>query len=227
MAFNFKSAAAGAGTGALTGASVGGPWGALAGGIIGGVGGLFNKGPKPEKFNKLGTLDPTQKQLYDQQAQALQGGGGPLADVYGQFNPQLMKDFYEKSYAQPQYQEFQENIVPTITGQFRGQNLQNSSYLGGALSKAGTNVQNNLNGQMAELLYKGQQSQTDRRATALDRILNLQTHVNQRPQPSVFDDLLATLNKSAGDMLTTYLKNKRNNSSGTNQSSVAQPSVGG
>lgn len=227
MALNFKSALGGAGTGAITGGSIGGPFGALAGGLIGGIGGLFNKDTSKKKFKPISTLDPTQKRLYEQQAQALQGGGGPLADVYGQFNPTLMKDFYEKSYAQPQYQEFQENIVPTITGQFRGQNLQNSSYLGGALSKAGTNVQNNLNAQMADLLYRGQQSSLDRRATALDRILNLQTHVNQRPQPSVFDNLLNSLSSNAGDMLAEYFKKKNNPTSQTTQSSGFQPTIGG
>lgn len=205
MAYDFGKGLTGVGTGALTGSQFG-PWGALVGGGLGAIGGFFGD----KKPTERSTFDPRQKQLYEQQSQALQGGGGPLADVYGQYNPQLMKNFYEQAYAQPAYQEFQENIVPTITGQFRQGNLQNSSYLGQSLAKAGTNVQNNLNAQMAQMLYQGQQNQMNRRSGALDSILNLQTHVNERPQPSVFDNLLKSLSSSAGDMLGDYLK-KRNN----------------
>jgi hypothetical protein len=233
MAYDYGKGFTGIGTGASYGASFG-PWGALAGGLIGSTAGFFgDKKPK-----QTSTFDPHQKQLYEQQAQALQGGGGPLADVYGQYNPELMKNYYEQAYARPAYQEFQENIVPTITGQFRGGNLQNSSYLGNALSRAGTNVQNNLNAQMSELLYRGQQSSLDRRANALDRILNLQTHVNERPQPSVFDSLLTSLSSGAGDILGDYLKNRNrmktpitpntaNQTSAYPQTSGVQPTIGG
>jgi len=230
MAYDWQKGFAGAGTGAVTGGSIGGPWGALVGGVTGLTSGFFGD----KKPTQTSTFDPHQKQLYEQQAQALQGGGGPLADVYGQYNPELMKNYYEQAYAQPAYQNFQKNIVPTITGQFRGNNLQNSSYLGGALSQAGTNVQNNLNAQMSELLYKGQNDQLNRRSSALDRILNLQTHVNERPQPSVFDSLLNSLSSNAGDLLGDYLKRRNQNkqqtpntTSETPQSSGVQPTVGG
>jgi hypothetical protein len=224
MAYDIGRGLTGAGTGAAYGAAFG-PIGSLVGGGLGAIGGFFGS-RKEKKPRQVSTFDPRQKQLYEQQSQALQGAGGPLADVYGQYNPQQMQDFYQKAYAQPQYQEFQENIVPTITGQFRGQNLQNSSYLGGALAKAGTNVQNNLNAQMAQLLYNGQQSQLDRRSNAIDRALNLQTHVNQRRQPSVFDNLLTTLSSGAGDMLGDILKNRRTPYQ-TAQSSGVQPTIGG
>ncbi len=208
MAYDFQSGFSGAGTGAIYGAQLGGGPGAVAGGIIGGLSGFFGKDKNKKKPEQISTFDPYQKQLFEQKTQALQGNGGPLADVYGPFNSQLMRDYYEKSFAQPAYQEFQENVVPTITGAFRGKNLQNSSYLGGALANAGSKVQNNLNGQLAELLYKGEQSSLDRRSSALDRILNLQTHVDQRQQPSIFDSLLSSLSNGAGDLLADYLKSR-------------------
>lgn len=207
---NFQSGLSGAGTGAIYGAQLtGGPWGGVAGGVIGGLAGLFggtkdNKRPKP-----LDALDPIQRGLYQNQAQALQGGGGPLADIYGQYNPETMRDFYEKSISNPAYQNYQRNIVPTITGQFRGQNLQNSSYLGGALAQAGTDVQNNLNGQMSQLVYQGQQSSLDRRSNALDRILNLQSNIYPKQQASIFDNLLNSLSKGAGNELERYLERRR------------------
>lgn len=224
MAFDFGSALSGAGTGAITGAQLGGPWGALFGGGLGALSGLFGG---QGKKNNVSTFDPRQKQLFDQSVTALQGGGGPLADVYGQYDPALMRDFYEKAYAQPQYQEFERNIVPTITGQFRGKNLQNSSYLGGALAQAGTNVQNNLNAQLAQMLFEGQRSSLDRRSNALDRILNMQTFATEKPQASIFDSLLGSLASGAGDMLQQFLQQRKNQTPKPPFSSGSQPTIGG
>lgn len=227
MAYDWGKGAGGAGTGAIYGGQIGGPAGALIGGGLGALGGFFGDNEPTSRT----TMDPQQKQLYEQKTQALQGGGGPLADVYGQYNPQMMKDYYEQAYAQPQYQEFQDNIVPTITGQFRGQNLQNSSYLGGALAKEGGKVQNNLNGQMAQMLYQGQQSQQSRRAGALDSILNLQSQVHERPQSSVFDNLLSSLSEGAGGMLSDYLRNMNKKTPALPGASTGitapQPTIGG
>lgn len=236
MAYDWGAGATGAGTGAIYGAQLGSvvpgigtAIGAGAGALLGGLGGFFGGEKNKKPMSSISTFDPQQKQLYDQQMTALQGGGGPLADIYGQYNPELMKNYYQQAYAQPQYQEFQRNIVPTITGQFRGQNLQNSSYLGGALSRAGTDVQNNLNANMAQMLYQGQQSQLDRRSGALDRILNLQTQVHERPQPSIFDNLLNSLAGGAGDMLGEFLKNRKtpNPAMQTPQVAGVQPTIGG
>lgn len=209
MAYDWKTGATGAVTGATQGGSIGGPWGALIGAGVGFSTGFLGGEKNRSKNSQPSTFDPQQKQLYDQKIQALEGNGGPLADVYGQFNPELMRDYYEKSYANPQYQEFQQRTVPTITGQFRGHNLQNSSYLGEALSRAGTDVQNNLNAQLSKLLYEGEQSSLTRRGNALENILNMQTHVNERGGPSIFDNLLNSLAEGSGDILADYLKSRK------------------
>lgn len=224
MAFDTSSALSGAGTGAIYGSTFGIP-GALAGAAIGGAAGGFFGGKKSPAT--LSTLDPRQRKLMEQYTQALEGGGGPLSDVYGQFNPETMRNVYESAYAQPAYQEFQQNIVPTITGQFRGQNLQNSSYLGGALSKAGTDVQNNLNGQMAKLLYQGQQDSLRRRSGAVENILGNQTFAYQKPQPSIFDNLLESLTAGSGSMLADILDERKRNRPNSAASPGMSAPVGG
>jgi len=129
--------------------------------------------------SKISTMDKTQRGLYKQYAQALQGGGGPLADIFG-FDPEKIRDLYTKQYAEPAYQQFEEEVVPGITGAFRGQNLQNSSYLGGALSKAGTNVQKDLDAQLANMLYGAEQSSINRKQQGLQGLLNMQTFAYQQ-----------------------------------------------
>lgn len=228
MPWNTGSALGGAGTGAIYGASFGGPLGAAIGGVAGGLAGGFGGGKK-KKPKQIDNFDPKQRELYNQYIQAIQGGGGPLADVFSQFNPQQMRDVYEKSYAQPAYQEFQENVVPTITGQFRGQNLQNSSYLGGALAKAGTGVQNNLNAQMAQMLYNGQQENLNRRQSGIQGILGQQTHSYEKPQPSIFDELLNSLAGGAGSLVANKFSSMSNPWSGQANTpmQVPQPQTAG
>lgn len=195
---NWGGAAAGGASGAATGFAFGGPIGAGIGGLAGGLAGLFGGGSKPKKKSRF---DKTQKGIYSDYANAIQTGGGPLGDIYGQFDADQIRDLYEQLYAKPAYQNFQENIVPTITGQFRGQNLQNSSYLGGALSKAGTDVQNNLNAQSANMLYNAQQAAIDRRSRGVENLLNMNTFDYQKPQASPFESLLSGLSQGAGQLV--------------------------
>ena len=117
------------------------------------------------------------------------------------FDEKAATDNFNTSYAQPAYQNFQENVVPTITGQFRGQNLQNSSYLGGALGKAGTDVQRDLNAHMSNMLYQGKQGAIDRRLQALQHSLGVQTFAYQQPQGNSFDAALGGLTQGAGQIL--------------------------
>ena len=192
---DIESGLSGALSGGTAGATLGGPYGAAGGAVAGGLLGLFASRKKKPK--KLSTLDKTQQGLYDQYAQGLQGQG-QFADMFN-FNPQQTTDFFNKSVAQPAYQNFQENIIPGITGQFRGGNLQNSSYLGGALGKAGTDVQRGLDAQLARMLQEGQQNSIDRRLGSLNNIMNMQTFAYQKPQASPLDSMLGGFSQGAGE----------------------------
>lgn len=197
----------GSGAGALTGSAFG-PAGAAVGGLLG----LFGK-RKKKKPKRLSTLDPTQQGLYQKYAQGLQGGG-EFANLFN-FNHDQARDVFNQNYAQPAYQNFKENIVPSITGQFRGGNLQNSSYLGQALSKAGTDVQKNLDAQLSKMLYEGQQSSIDRHLGSLNNILGMQTFAYQRPQASAFDNAIGGFApgaaQSAGEKFMDFFKPRGSN----------------
>ncbi len=189
-------AASGAASGAALGSAIPGigtAVGALGGGLLGLFSGIQNK-PK-----KISTLDKRQQDLYRQYEQGLQGSG-QFKDLFG-FDPQQTRDTFNQMYAQPAYQQFQEEVVPGITGAFRGRNLQNSSYLGGALAKAGTNVQQNLNAQLAQILQNAQQQSIDRRLGSLRDILGMQTFAYQKPQTSPWESALAGLSSGAGQYL--------------------------
>jgi len=172
--------------------------------IAGGAGvaagkGLYDKGLFSP--SKISSLDPEQQKIYQQLATALQGGESSFSDLFG-FDPEKMRELYTQQYAEPAYQQFQEEVVPGITGQFRGQNLQNSSYLGGALGKAGTDVQKNLNANLSNMLYQGEQSALNRKQQGLNQILNMQTFAYQQ---SPLMQLLKSLAGGAGKAVGSFL----------------------
>ncbi len=192
-------------SGAATGFSLGGLWGAAAGGVLGTAAGLFGS-KRNKKPKKLSTMDETQQNLYKQYAQGLQGQG-PFSDLFAKYDPKQQQEAFKQQYANPAYQNFQENIIPGITGQFRGGNLQNSSYLAGALGKAGTDVQNNLNSHMSQMLQQGQESNLNRRMGALQNIVQQQTFAYQKQQPDAVDQFLGGLSGAGGKAAGKYISN--------------------
>lgn len=196
------SSLGGAVSGAATGASVGSFVPGIGTAIGAGVGGLIGLFAGRNKRKKLSTFDKNQKNVWNQYNQGVQGQG-PMAGLFN-FDANAARANFDQTYAQPAYKKFQEEVIPGITGQFRGGNLQNSSYLGGALAKAGTDVQTNLNANLSNMLYQGQQSSIDRRLQALNQILGTQTQAYEQPQASPFQAAVGGLAQGAGQ----YFANK-------------------
>lgn len=144
---DFGGAAKGAAAGATTLGSVGGPWGALAGGVLGAGAGLFGK----KKKRKISTLDKNQQRLNQSQTDAM-FGEGPLADLYN-YDSEQANEVFDRSYADPAYRNFNEKLAPGITGQFRKQGIQDSSYSADALARTGRDIQESLNAQRGQYLY--------------------------------------------------------------------------
>lgn len=205
-----KYSAGSAVSGAISGASIGssfGPIGTGIGAVAGGIMGLFGSKKKKKKAKPISTLDPQQQQLYNQYIQSL-GGQGPFSDLYN-FNAEGYNDVFYKTVGRPAYRNFNENIVPGITGQFRSNNLMNSSYTGDALARAGRDVQENLDAQRSANVFAGQQQANQNKQNAIQNILGMQTFAMQKPQqgaPSTIDQILGTLAPKAGEWFADYLK---------------------
>lgn len=197
--FDFGGAVGGAGSGAAIGAPFGAP-GVAAGTVIGGLFGAF--GRKKRKPKKISTLDDTQQGIYNDYAKGL-NGQGKFADMFN-FDEGAARDNWQQSYADPAYQNFNENVIPGITSQFRGAGLANSSYLGGALSKAGTDVQRNLDAHLSNMLYQGKNDSVNRRIDGINKLLNMQTFAYQQPQASAGDQAFGALLDAGGQAAGRY-----------------------
>ncbi len=213
---DWGSGASGALEGGLTGAYVGSlipgvgtAAGAAGGVLIGGLSGLYGK--KKKKSKKRSTLDPQQQALYDDYVASIRGEG-PMKDMYN-FDAAGYNDVFDKTVGRPAYRNFQENIVPEITGQFRKKNLMNSSYAGESLSRAGRNVQENLDAQRSQNIFQGQQQANQNKQNAINNLLGNQTFAYDKPeaqQPGMIDQILGSVGPAAGEWVADYYGKKMN-----------------
>jgi hypothetical protein len=208
MALDWGSGASGAASGAAMGSTFG-PWGAAAGGIAGGALGLFGGGgrKKKKKAKLVSTLDSTQQGLYQQYADAL-NGKGQFADLYN-WDAKGANNNFDVNVSRPAYRNFNENIIPGITGQFRQGNVQNSSYTGEALGRAGRNVQESLDAQRSNMQFQGQQSANQNKMSGMNNILNMQTQAFMQPgapQQNGVDSILSQLAPMGGQFMADYFK---------------------
>lgn len=206
---NWGGAASGAASGAAAGSAILPGWGTAIGGAVGFFGGLFGGGRKKKK-KKISTLDKRQQQLNDTQHEAI-FGKGPLSDLYN-YNPDQANDVFSKTIANPAYRDFKEKLAPEITGNFRSQGLQNSSYVGDALSKAGRDVQESLDAQRAQYLYGEQKDARSAKRNAVENLQNRQTMAYDQAAPSSggggIDSILRSITPDAIEGIKDFLVNK-------------------
>lgn len=204
----------GAASGASMGFSVGGPIGGAIGGIAGGIAGLFGGRKKKKKPKQMSRLDKNQQGLNQNQHDAVMGQG-PLADLYN-YNPEQANSVFDQTIANPAWRNFAEKGAPTITGSFRSQGLQNSSYVGDSLSKAGRDIQESMNGQRSQYLYNQENEARGAKRNAVENLQNRQTFDWSQPQAAQksgnsLDSIISSLsgNSDAGgylqDMALKYL----------------------
>ncbi len=203
--YDASSAASGALSGAATGFAIGGPWGAAAGGLIGGAAGLF--GSKKKKRKKISTLDPQQQALYNDYVKSIRGEG-PFSDMFN-YDVEGANANFEKNVSRPAYRQYRENVIPSITGQFRNNNIGNSSYTGEALARTGRDVQENLDAQRSNMIFQGQQQANQNRLAGMNTILGTKTFDYQEPGGNSIDNILNQVGPEAGKYVFNYLAYQR------------------
>ena len=225
--YDWGQAATGAASGAATGSAFG-PYGTAAGAVIGGAVGLFgSKKKKKKKAKQISTLDPQQQKLYGDYVKSIRGEG-PMADMYN-FDAEGYNSVFDQTIGRPAYRNFQENIIPGITGQYRQNNLMNSSYSAEALSRAGRDVQENLDAQRSANIFQGQQQSNINKQNAINNILGMQTFAYEQPGPekkSGIDQILGSIGPQAGEWFADYLGNKKS-SMGTTPTATSAPTASG
>ena len=168
--------------------------------IFGGLATGFFGGKK--KMKKRSTFDKPQKQLYGDYVNSIRGQG-PFADMYN-YDAEGANANFDKNVGRPAYRNFQENIIPGITGQFRSQGIGNSSYTGEALGRAGRNVQESLDAKRSDMQFQGQQNANTNKMNGIQNILGMTTFDYQQPEQSPLDKILSSVGPAAAKYATSY-----------------------
>lgn len=161
-----------------------------------GAGGSAIRGSKKPK--KVGLLSPGQQDIQSLIQAAIQGQG-PLANITSN-DPQQSAQRFSQAVAEPLITQFQEEILPSITGQFRGKGLGQSTFAGQAAARAGEGLER----QLASGLSQFQSSQDQQAASNLMRLLGLSQGTKefgfQQPQASPLDAILAQVTGAGLDI---------------------------
>lgn len=129
------------------------------------VGNFFREFTKDRSPKKFSTRTKDQDIINQLISQAITSGEGPLAGLVN-LDPAASAERYNQAVAQPLITQFNEEILPGITGQFRGSGLGNSTFAGQASARAGEGLERQLASGLAQ--YQGQQEQN-----IMNNIMNL------------------------------------------------------
>ncbi len=90
-----------------------------------------------------------------------------------QFNPEEATQYWQQAFVNPAMHEWEQNIVPQVMEYYAGQNAVDSGAAMRALAKSGTDLQTQLNAELANLLWGEKQSLQSRQDLASQMGLNL------------------------------------------------------
>ncbi len=101
----------------------------------------------------------------------LNQGSGALNTMLADYNPAADKEYWNKAFVNPAMRNFNQNIVPQIQERYAGQNAGSSGAMNRAIANAGVDLSTNLNAQLANLMYRGRESQLGRQQTGVNQAL--------------------------------------------------------
>jgi hypothetical protein len=127
---------------------------------------------------------PLQSQLFSylsgapETARTLQKTGLQFLTDQTPYDYEAERQYWEQAFVQPTREAFYEETVPQLQEMFAGQGALSSSGFNRALAREAQRMETSLGGQLADVLYRGQQSYLDRQLqqqglglSALDRAL--------------------------------------------------------
>lgn len=136
-------------------------------GMAGGLGPMVT-GPQQYFQQMLGQVEP---------GMAGRGMGmaeGGLQDMLAPFDPAAATEFWETAHKRPAMEMWREDIMPAIMEKgVRTAGTSDSGPMQKELARSGEDLATGLSGQLANLLYSGQQAQMGRQQTGVNQAMQL------------------------------------------------------
>ena len=135
-------------------------------GLFGGMGGMAQSAQGITQ-SALGQFNPALGGQY--QAMATPALQSSLAN----WDPASAQDYWQKAFVQPGMRNWTENVAPMIQERFAGQNAADSGLLTRELARSGQSLTTDLNAQLADIMYSGEQAQRNRQLSAIPQAQGL------------------------------------------------------
>lgn len=118
---------------------------------------------KKDKIKQKSTLNPQQDELMALISEGLTKGSGPFASLFGDFD----KGAFEEGVTKPALANFQENILPQLQEKF----IAGNQVLGSGMRRGQLKASNDLQNQLATLMYNAQQDQQKNKLAGIQSVL--------------------------------------------------------
>ncbi len=105
------------------------------------------------------------------QAPTYAQGAGTLDTLLQNWDPKSATQMWQSTYVNPALDTWKKDVAPAINEQFIGMNAERSQADPDALAKSLGTVQTNLQGQLANILYSGQQANLQQQQTGVNQAL--------------------------------------------------------
>lgn len=130
-----------------------------------------------QAFNYFGNIFPTAQNMLNYDPRQGQGylnqGSQALNTMLADYDPASARNYWNEAVKMPAMQTWQKDIVPQIMEKYAGQNAADSGAMRRAIANSAADMNTNLNAQLANLIYSGEQAQLGRQQQGINQAMQM------------------------------------------------------
>lgn len=148
--------------------------------MISQVGGQIGQGVEGYEGQIVPGAGGIQQSTFDMIQQMLGGGGNVgqsqdvLSQILGGYDPAAAKKYWQQNIYDPGKQRLMQDIMPGVMEKYAGSGASTSGAARRAMAGASQRFETDAQGQLADILYRGQESATDRQLRAVQEVGQMQ-----------------------------------------------------
>ena len=148
------------------------------------------------KVKKESILNKDQMELMRLITEGLTKGSGPLSEIFGGFN----QESFQKNVATPTWESFKNTILPGITEKY----IASNRFGGTDVINAEARAAQALQGELAKMMYEGQQQQKQNQLSGINTLLGTKSYENvyqpKEKKSSIWDKILPAAGTAIGGL---------------------------
>ena len=153
------------------------------------------------KVKKESILNKDQMELMRLITEGLTKGSGPLSEIFGGFN----QESFQKNVATPTWESFKNTILPGITEKY----IASNRFGGTDVINAEARAAQALQGELAKMMYEGQQQQKQNQLSGINTLLSTKSYENvyqpKEKKSSIWEKILPAVGMAVGGIGGSFI----------------------